>query len=198
MPLSSSFLESFHIWRVMMLVCCIVMTLPACSIKQYVLKRAGDAVSEGGSSFASDDDPQLVREAAPFSLKTIESLLEATPRHEGLLLAATRGFTQYAYGFVQQDADRLEDQDLKASQREALRARKLYARARQYGLRGLDVRHPRFEQMLRTERDTALASLKRNDVPLVYWMSPLMESDPGVLTGRGPSKCTLCLGLLGV
>ena len=36
---------------------------------------------------------ELVREAVPFSLKLIESLLAESPRHRGLLLAACKGFT---------------------------------------------------------------------------------------------------------
>lgn len=136
-----------------------------CSVKQYAIDRAADALAEGGSAFASDDDPQLVREAVPFSLKTIESLIEASPRNEKLLLAACRGFTQYSYAFVQQDADRLEDKDVKASQAQALRARRLYARARAYGQRGLEVRHPEF----RKDPAKALAGTTKSDVPLLYW-----------------------------
>ena len=136
-----------------------------CSVKQYAIDRAADALAEGGSAFASDDDPQLVREAVPFSLKTIESLIEASPKNEKLLLAACRGFTQYSYAFVQQDADRLEDKDVKASQAQALRARRLYARARAYGQRGLEVRHPEF----RKDPAKALAATTKSDVPLLYW-----------------------------
>ena len=136
-----------------------------CSVKQYAIDRAADALAEGGSAFASDDDPQLVREAVPFSLKTIESLIEASPKNEKLLLAACRGFTQYSYAFVQQDADRLEDKDVKASQAQALRARRLYARARAYGQRGLEVRHPEF----RKDPAKALAGTTKSDVPLLYW-----------------------------
>ena len=46
--------------------------------------------------------------ALPFSLKLIESALAENPKHEGLLLAATHGFAQYAYAFVQMDADEIE------------------------------------------------------------------------------------------
>jgi len=136
-----------------------------CSVKQYAIDRAADALAEGGSTFASDDDPQLVREAVPFSLKTIESLIEASPKNEKLLLAACRGFTQYSYAFVQQDADRLEDKDVKASQAQALRARKLYSRARAYGQRGLEVRHAGFGK----DPARALAAMTKADVPLLYW-----------------------------
>lgn len=46
--------------------------------------------------------------SAPSSLKLIESLLAQSPQHKGLLLAAARGFTQYAYAFAQQDAEEAE------------------------------------------------------------------------------------------
>lgn len=143
----------------------LALTASGCSVKQYAIDRAADALAEGGSAFASDDDPQLVREAVPFSLKTIESLIEASPKNEKLLLAACRGFTQYSYAFVQQDADRLEDKDVKAAQVQARRARKLYARARAYGLRGLDARHAGFLE----NPSKALAATTKADVPLLYW-----------------------------
>lgn len=136
-----------------------------CSVNQFVINRAADALEDGGSSFAQDDDPQLVRDAAPFSLKTIESLVAASPGNEKLLLAACRGFTQYAYAFVQQDADRLEDRDIKASLAQSARARKLYHRARQYGMRGLEARHAGFL----ADSPKALSAMTRRDVPLLYW-----------------------------
>ena len=38
----------------------------------------------------------------------IKSLLETVPRHRALLLTACEGYTQYAYGFVQLEAERIE------------------------------------------------------------------------------------------
>jgi hypothetical protein len=74
----------------------LVAALSGCSLRQYALDNASDALAAGGATFASDDDAELVRAAAPFSLKLTESLLAENPRHQGLLLAAARGFTQYA------------------------------------------------------------------------------------------------------
>jgi predicted anti-sigma-YlaC factor YlaD len=138
---------------------------PGCSVNQFAINRAADALADGDSSFAEDDDPQLVREAIPFSLKTIEALIEAAPKNEKLLLAACRAFTQYTYAFIQQDADRLEDKDVKASLVQGQRARKLYRRARDYGLRGLGVRHA----AIRTDLPKALSTMMKDDVPLLYW-----------------------------
>src|SRR3970040_1814714 len=88
------------------------LALPACSIKKLAVNSLGNALAEGGKTYASDDDPELVREAVPFGLKTVEALLDESPRHKGLLLAAASGFTQYGFAFIQQEADFVEAQDL--------------------------------------------------------------------------------------
>src|ERR1035437_4465578 len=113
----------------------------SCSVRRMAVKKVGDALAGGGTTFGSDDDPELVKAAVPFSLKLMEGLLNENPRHEGLLLAAASGFTEYAYAFVQQDADEMEDKDLAAAEEMKGRTRRLYLRARNYGLRGLEVRH---------------------------------------------------------
>lgn len=118
----------------------VLAVLNGCAVRQFAVNRIGDALAGGGASYAADDDPELVRAASPFGLKLVESLLEESPRHAGLLLAAARGFTQYAYAFVQQDAEEAEEHDLARSRRLQARARGLYRRARDYGLRGLAQR----------------------------------------------------------
>ncbi len=143
--------------------------LSGCSINQMAVNKIGDALAGSGTTFASDDDPVLIGEATPFSLKLMESLLASSPRHRGLLLATASGFTQYAYAYVQQDADSLESID---GARAALlrdRARRLYLRARDYGLRGLETGLPGVTSGLRQDPRAALARAKVGDVPLLYW-----------------------------
>ncbi len=133
------------------------------------VNTVGNALAEGGATYASDEDPDLVREAVPFGLKTVESLLAQSPRHRGLLLSAASGFTEYAYAFVQQDADFVEAQDLARATMLRNRARKLYLRALNYGLRGLEVDIQDFRNRLRTDAAAALAKANRSHVPLLYW-----------------------------
>jgi predicted anti-sigma-YlaC factor YlaD len=140
-----------------------------CSVRKMAVNKIGDALASGGATFSSDDDPELVRDAVPFSLKLMESLLAESPRHRGLLLAAASGFTQYSYAFVQQDAEDLESRDLRAATEMKARSRRLYLRARGYALRGLDVKHPGFERALRENPKAAVALAKKEDVPLLYW-----------------------------
>lgn len=139
------------------------------TLKQTAVNQLGDALASGGSTFAGDDDPELIRSAAPFSLKLMESLLAQSPRHRGLLLATAGGFTQYAYAFVQQEAEEREDTDLAAALEMKARARKLYLRARDYGLRGLDAGHAGFTSALRRNPEAAVRQAAPGDVPLLYW-----------------------------
>jgi predicted anti-sigma-YlaC factor YlaD len=154
----------------------ILMTLASgCSIRSLATRALANSLAGSGSNYSSDEDPELVEAAVPFGLKTMEQVLADQPRHVGLLTALASGFTQYAYAFVQQDADRLEDRDVAAARRAQRRLRKLYLRARDYGLRGLEVRHQGMSSALTdpkgNQRDSVLAMTKREDVSLLYWVA---------------------------
>ena len=138
-------------------------------MKKIAINKLGNALANSGSTFASDDDPELIQAAVPFSLKLIESLLAESPRHRGLLLAASSGFTPYAYAFPQQEADEMEDRDLAKATALRTRARRLYLRARNYGLRGLEVKHTGFGDALRRDAKAAVRTATKADVPLLYW-----------------------------
>jgi predicted anti-sigma-YlaC factor YlaD len=151
------------------IVCALALAFSGCSIKMMAINTLGNALSEGASNFATDDDPELIRGAVPFALKTIEGLIEQSPKHKGLLTAAASGFTQYAYAFVQMEADYTEAQDLDRATAMRTRAKKLYLRARDYGLRSLEVEFPGFRDRLRTDPDTALARTTKKHVPQLYY-----------------------------
>jgi TRAP transporter TatT component family protein len=132
------------------------------------LNRMADALSSTASAFTRDNDPEFVRQAAPSTLKMVEMLLEESPSHIGLLMTACSGFTQYAYAFLQSDADVA---DAGSSTAKELRARgaAMYDRARGYCLRALDTRHPGAGRGLERDVKSALASMTIADVPALYW-----------------------------
>jgi predicted anti-sigma-YlaC factor YlaD len=140
-----------------------------CSVQKIAVNSMADALAGTGDVFASDDDPQLIRDAAPFSLKLMESVLAEAPQHRGLLTTTAASFTQYAYAFIMQDADELESKDIAAANVLRDRARKLLLRARNYGLRGLDAAHSGFSSQLHQNLAGAIKQLKKDDVPLLYW-----------------------------
>jgi predicted anti-sigma-YlaC factor YlaD len=139
----------------------------ACSPKRYALNQVADALSSTGegSAFARDDDPELVRDAVPFALKLMESLSDQLHDHVRLRLGMARGFTQYAYGFLQQPAELGAPPD--QARAGMIRARRLYLRARAYGLDGLKLARGVTPEELRTP--PGIARLETDDVPLLYW-----------------------------
>jgi predicted anti-sigma-YlaC factor YlaD len=147
-----------------------------CSIHRYALNQVSDAVAHSGATYASDDDPDLIKAAAPFGLKLTESLLAENPRHLGLLTSAASGFTQYAYAFVQEEADEVEAQDFAAAEAMRARARRLYLRAQGYGLRGLEVKSPGFGKALLANPKATVRSATKSDVPLLYWTAAAWAS----------------------
>src|SRR5262249_43604013 len=120
-----------------------------------------------------------------------ESLLAKEPQHEGLLLAAARGFTQYTWAFVQPDAERMESQSLARALEIRARAARLYRRARDYGLRALDLRHADFSAELGQRPCETVRAAEARDVPLLYWTAAawgaelsLSKDDPETLAGQ--------------
>lgn len=163
--------------------------LSACSIKRTAVNVIGDAMAGGGGVYASDDDPELIREAIPFGLKTYESLLAVSPNHRGLLLAAASGFTAYAY-LIQDEADRLDATDLSRARELRARAGKLYLRGRDYALRGLEVTHPGITIGLIRETESTLAKTTKDESSFLYWAGAswagalsAAKDDPDLIAG---------------
>jgi predicted anti-sigma-YlaC factor YlaD len=184
----------------------LALVFAGCSaLQRAALNKAGDALAKGGTVYASDDDPELVWQAVPFGLKSIESLLAQAPRHQGLLLAAASGFTEYAYGALQQDADFVEAKDLARATELRNRARKLYLRALGYGFRGLEVQLPDLRRRLQSDPDPAhaLAGTTKAQVPLLYWTGAawgaaiaISKDDPELTADQSRAAALIQRGLV--
>ncbi|MCH8168425.1 MAG: hypothetical protein IIC03_10930 [Proteobacteria bacterium] len=150
----------------LLLALAVIAVVAGCSPKQMALGMIADALAGGGGGYASDPDPELIREALPFALKTYEGLLESAPEHRGLLLATAKGFTAYAY-MLKDEADRMDDPAGARTQRH--RAKNLFLRGRDYALRGLEVSHPGFSAALGPANGDALANTTVEDADFLYW-----------------------------
>jgi hypothetical protein len=143
----------------------------ACSLRQAGISRMASALTETAGAYATDNDPEFVRLAAPSTLKMVEMLLEEQPRHDGLLTTACRGFTQYAYAFLQVDAELTPPSEAAQAAELRRRARLMYIRAADYCWRALELRHPGIRAAISADPERASGSLTADDVPLVYWLS---------------------------
>lgn len=162
-----------------------------CSFRDLAASTIGDMLSEGGTAFADDDDIELVGDALPFSLKLTDSLLQDSPRHRGLLHAAAQGYVLYAYAYVQFPAEQAATEDLDRARHLRDRARKLYLRAYDYAIRGLEVHEPGIGAALHDHPGEALERIGSEDadeVPFLYWAASALglaisvsKDDPAML-----------------
>ncbi len=84
-------------------------------------------------------------------------------------MAACRGFTLYTYAYIHQEADRIALEDVERAEQLRARARRLYLRARSYGLRALDLAYPGLSAQLQQDPARAVARVGARDVALLYW-----------------------------
>jgi predicted anti-sigma-YlaC factor YlaD len=158
-----------RLFAVLSLTVCVAASA-GCSIKKMAVNTVADTLAEVGTTFTSDEDITLVGDALPFALKLYESFLESTPRHQGLLLATCSAFTQYAYAYIETDAEALPS--IRRAEAQALRDRalKLYLRGRGYCFRAINVRFGAGStDALLQKPEVVMAKAKREDVPLLYW-----------------------------
>jgi hypothetical protein len=178
------------------------LTLSSCSVKRWAVGSVANSLTRGVDVYGTEEDPELVRDALPFGLKTMESLLAVVPEHEGLLLALCQGFTQYSYAFVQAEGDLLVNSDYAQATRLRARALKLYLRARGYGLRGLEKRCRGISAELQFDPVKAAARIQKRDLPMLYWTAAswgsaisLGKDQPGLLADLPAIRALMERGL---
>ncbi len=150
--------------------------LGGCSVKKLAVNEIGNALAGSGTTFASDNDPDLIRDAIPFTLKLVESVLAESPDHIPLRTAAAAYFTQYAYGFLQLEADYAEWDDFEQADHLRARAKKLFLRGREHGLTALEQAHPGFRSDLQRAPVETVGSLKKSEIELIYWTAAAWAS----------------------
>ena len=121
--------------------------------------------------YQSEEDPELVRDALPFLLMTIESILDTSPQQNQALVFACTGFTLYANAFIQPDADQAEWDDYGLALRLRDRTWRLYVRARNYCLRSLELKYPGITEGLRQDPQVAVAVTDVEDVEVLFLLS---------------------------
>jgi predicted anti-sigma-YlaC factor YlaD len=143
--------------------------LAGCSLRQLAVDAVGDALAAGGSVYETDADAALVGDALPFSVKLMDSLVAESPRHRGLLLAASRAYLLYAWGYVGFRAEQLTRDDVEAANAVRERAHRLALRAFDYAMRGIEIRHPGLRIELARDPTRAIRAMDNvQDVDLLH------------------------------
>ena len=143
--------------------------LAGCSLRSMAVNAVMPTLANP-AVYLSEEDPEVVRGALPFLLKTIESILDADPARQDALLFANTGFLLYANAFLQADAALAEWDDYELASELNERARRMYLRARDYGLRNVEVDHPGIAARLRDDPQAAVAVFEVENVETLYYL----------------------------
>ena len=156
-------------WQPLSLLCVLLVASGACSLRSMAVNAIVPTLGNP-AVYLSEEDPELVREALPFLLKTFESLLEASPHHPDALLFACKGFTLYANAFLQTDASAAEWEDYEVAAELQGRAVRMYVRARDYCLRRVELDHPGITQQLQLDPENAVMVFGLDEVETMYYL----------------------------
>lgn len=143
--------------------------LTGCSLKTMAVNAVANSLAAPSDVMTRDNDPELIKDAIPFGLKTYESLLESVPKNQGLLIATCSGYTSYAYGFVETPAELLQFTDQSAARLGIERSLNMYLRAKDFCMRAMELRFPGIGKKLLLDPVAAVANTKKEDVELLYW-----------------------------
>lgn len=156
--------------KILLSIVALIILNTGCIKKIALNKVAGALTAEGGTVFTGDNDPLLIKDALPFSLKTYESLLASMPENEDLLLATGRTFCMYAYAFIHAPADTLSDDLMDEQSLLYIRAKKMYLRAFKYLENAMDLRYPGFKTGFTSDKyKEILVKTTKEDLDLLYW-----------------------------
>jgi hypothetical protein len=141
-----------HVSRLLPALLVLVALSGCASITSSATNRLANNLS---SAILNQDDPETVEAGMPSYLLMIDGLIEGDPHNEPMLAAGSKLYASYTAAFV----------------KDGERARRLSARARDYGVRALCAHdgklcrlwEQRFDEFART-----LGTLKPADVPVLY------------------------------
>jgi hypothetical protein len=142
--------------------------------QRSAVRFMGHIAATGMPAYLREADLGLAEPALAASLKLTEALLETAPDDTRLLLQAVQGVAGYTYAFVEVRLDEARGRDPDQVRLHTQRARRLYQRGLQYGLRLLGQYHPALHQAPALSLETLTVQLRQLDseaVPALFWTS---------------------------
>jgi hypothetical protein len=122
-----------------------------CTFKQGVARTSAVLLDDMIAALNAESDTNHAREAAASLLVILEGHVRADPGHRPLRRAAAQAYGGFAFGFLEKE--------------EPDRARQLYKRGRDHGLRALGLSPSSKNAPFRK----ALVRLGRGDISLLFW-----------------------------
>jgi len=146
-----------------------------CNMTQLAVSTQAEIMEQAAPVLEEQTDYEFSRIAAPGALIQVDGLLRVSPDNEHLLLLGTRGWASYAYGFIEDNMEIAEaNGDLEKADHERDRARAMYLKAKDLGLKLLDTMNSDFSDALgrdpdRLKRFVTEEFSDKSDVPALFW-----------------------------
>jgi hypothetical protein len=129
----------------------------ACSLDRFVIRQTGTLLDYGVLALYEETDLTLAEHAMASDIKLLEGMIKGDPENDHLLLLTVQALAGYALGFVEDE--------------EPDRAKVLYMRAKDYGLRVLR-QNDHFAEAETGSADDYMAAVKNLDddyIDALFW-----------------------------
>ncbi|UCE18624.1 MAG: hypothetical protein JSV84_17530 [Gemmatimonadota bacterium] len=124
-------------------------------------------------AYERETNLEFAEQAISGNLKLLEGLLETTPHNEDLILLASRNYTCYAFGFIEEKIDRAdEEKNFERKEKLIENAVDFYRRGRKYGLQLIALSRKKFHLALEQgieELASELDHFNKRDIPGLFW-----------------------------
>lgn len=98
-----------------------ILLIQSCSMEKLIIRQVGGVLDYGVIALYEETDIKLAEPAMASDIKLLEGLIKGDPENDHLLLLTSQAIAGYALGFAEDE--------------EPERAKSLYLRAKEYGLR---------------------------------------------------------------
>lgn len=153
----------------------LVCALVGCDVPRYAADSSAQLAERAAPGFESFWDYELAGDAMPANIVQLESLLRVSPENERIVLQLQRTYVGYAFGWVEDRAEALEEaEDFRAADEQRRRAKYMFLRARDLGYYAISLEHEGFEAATRgslPDFEAYLASHfdDRADARVLFW-----------------------------
>jgi hypothetical protein len=140
--------------------------------QRLAVRTIGRILEDGMPAYARETDLELAESSLGTTVKLLEALLENDPDNPVLLEQTVQALATYTYAFVEVRIEAARGREPERLEQYRHRARRLYRRALQYGLRRLSRYAPAWRQATSLPLDTLeplVQRLDRQAVPALFW-----------------------------
>jgi hypothetical protein len=135
----------------------ILLLIQSCSLDKFVIRQTGTLLDYGVLALYEEKDLVLAEHSLASNIKLLEGMVKGDPENEHLLLLTSQALAGYAMGFAEDESPE--------------RAKALYLRSRDYGLRILREK-PEFAESENKPTDdfiVAVSFFDKDDLDALFW-----------------------------